>query len=107
MPDAGDARERLAILIAELKRLDASLESHRENLESICRTFPDTPDGQGLAGAWGANNAKARLRSQIERCSRDRADLMGRITQAEMLLPVDVKPMKALRLRDKPKGSTG
>jgi len=107
MPDAEDARKRLAILGAELKRLDASLETHRENLESICRTFPDPPEGQGLAGAWGANNAKARLRSQIERCSRDRADLMGRITHAEMLLPVDVEPMKTLRLRDKPEGSAG
>ena len=83
---------------AEVERLDASLVAHEALLASILRLHPDPAPGAEPARGSGADAAKTRLRSQIERCRACRAELRGRIEEATALLPVVPRPMRRIRL---------
>ena len=87
------AETRAERMAADARRLQESIEGHAAMLESILRLHPDPPGGQGDSG--GAAVAKARLRSQIERCRSARAELLGLLAHE----PVAPTPMKRLRFK--------
>ena len=91
-------RSRIEEWAAEVEQLDASLAGHEAMLASILRLHPEPAAQAEPARGSGADAAKTRLRTQIERCRARRAELRGNIEAATALLPVVPRPMRKIRL---------